>query len=105
MPRSFSSCAATPARDYGLPGRQAFHVSEGASALAVVHVDRAASFVAADATKLVAAFAAVRAALKRPVQPVLLLAKGQKICSRTDTPARARLQLAAAGVAVYRLTK
>jgi hypothetical protein len=89
------------ASSMGISARSEFHVTE---TLLVLHVDKKASFVASDAKKLVAAFATARAKLKAPeLQGVLLLAKEQKLCSRVDKPERARPQLLAANIAVYRL--
>ena len=69
-----------------------------------VVVDRNKSLVAADARKLVDAFAAVRRTLKNPrLQVVVLLGAEQKMCSKVDTPDRARPLLQAGNVAVYRL--
>jgi hypothetical protein len=82
-------------------GRAEYYVTDETLLL---HVDRKASVVASDARKMVEAFATARAALKKPgLQAVVLLARGQKMCSRTDTPARARPTLEAGNVAVYRL--
>ena len=62
--------------------------------------------MAADARKLVEAFAKVRSTLKNPrLQAVVLLAPEQKICSKTDTPQRARCLLQAGNVAVYHLPR
>ena len=73
--------------------------------LLVAHVHaKAAGFVAADARKLAAPLDAARAKLGKPrLQGVLLLGPNQRLCSKTDTPARARPLLEAARVAVYRL--
>jgi hypothetical protein len=89
------------ASSIGVAGRGEYYLTDDTLLL---HVDRKASVVASDARKMVEAFAAARAALKNPgLQGVLLLARGQKMCSRTDTPARARPTLEAGNVAVYRL--
>lgn len=85
----------------GVSMRAEFYVTADSVTLVV---DRKASLVAADARKLVDAFAKVRTTLKSPrLQAVILLAPKQKMCSRVDTPQRARPLLQAAGVAVYRL--
>jgi hypothetical protein len=96
-------CAANlrPAAALGVAGRGDWYVTDD---LLLSHVDRSASFMAADARKMVAALAAARAKLSKPaLQGVLLLGANQRLCSKVDTPARARTKLAAAGIAVYRL--
>ena len=85
----------------GVSMRLPFFVTEE---MVAVVVDRNSSLVAADARKLVDAFAAVRRTLQAPrLQAVVLLGPEQKMCSRVDTPNRARPLLQAANVAVYRL--
>jgi hypothetical protein len=85
----------------GVSMRSSFYVTAECVTLVV---DRKASLVAADARKMVDAFAKVRGTLKAPrLQAVILLGPEQKLCSKTDTPQRARPQLQAANVAVYRL--
>jgi hypothetical protein len=89
------------AAELGNPrSRATFYVTDD---MIVSHADHAAKFVAADARKLVALFAAARETLGKPgMQCVLLLAPGQGLCSQTG-PERARVLLADAGVAAYRL--
>ena len=87
----------------GVSMRTTFYVTTESVTLIV---DRKASVVAADARKLTDAFAKVRSTLKDPrLQAVLLLGPEQKICSKTETPDRARRLLQAANVAVYRLPR
>jgi hypothetical protein len=84
----------------GVAGRGDWYLADDTLLL---HVDRKASFVAADARKMVDALAAARKKLGvASLRGVLLLAPKQQLCSRVDTPARARPTLTAAGVAVYR---
>ena len=84
----------------GVAGRVSFFVTP----TLVVFKDHKPGFVAADARKVVAAFETIRAKLKQPeLQAVLLLGAAQRLCSKTDTPARARPTLEAAAVVVYRL--
>ena len=90
-----------PPSTLGVSMRLPFYVT---SETVVVVVDRNKSLVAADARKLVDAFAAVRRTLKNPrLQAVVLLGAEQKMCSKVDTPDRARPLLQAGNVAVYRL--
>jgi len=87
----------------GVSMRSTFYVTTESATLIM---DRKASLVVADARKLVDAFAKVRSTLKDPrLQAVVLLGPEQKICSKTDTPDRARRLLQAANVAVYRLPR
>jgi hypothetical protein len=86
----------------GVTGRGDWYLCEE---LLLLHVDRKASFVASDARKMADALAAARAKLgDARLRGVLLLGRAQKLCSRVDTPARARPTLTAAGVAVYRVS-
>jgi len=69
-----------------------------------VRFDRAASLVAKDAVSIVKMFDAVRRKMGCPeLRCVLLIGSSQKMCAKTDTPARARNVLAAAKISVYRL--
>jgi len=85
----------------GVSGRSDFYVT--LTAVAVV-IDREKSVQAADVRKLVASFDAVRRKLKQPALTlVLLLGRGQKLCSKTDNDKRARPMLVANSISVYRL--
>ena len=85
----------------GVSLRSTFYVTPES---VTVVVDRKASLVAADARKLLDAFAKVRATLKDPrLQAVILLGPEQKLCRKMDNAQRARPLLQAGGVAVYRL--